>query len=326
LQHHAALSRYQYVHVHYSIHGHGIELRSDVQSLDETTAREMSNFVTDDLPEKSSPIRGLVKRFTQHEVLRHLPPTAMRLSSDDDLREIYQQDHRFWLIDDHWGICEINLLKSTWRSWILSDARANEMEIFEHAVLWPIVQLLRPRGLCILPAAAVVRDGWGALILSSFNIEPELSALVHAGFRMVGQRFAAVRDHGGNVEMLHMPGHVERTVRTDIGAETQRVDLTAEFCGSSCPKAACETVMLVAPGRRPLSHLQRISPSNAVGAIRRAWPIAELHPQRRQGQLPLRMAKRCRVFDVQLSRNPKDLLSLMEVARYERDVRLPKVA
>jgi hypothetical protein len=88
----------------------------------------------------------------------------------------------------------------------------------------------------------------------------------------------------------------------------------------------CETVLLISPGRRPLSHVQRISPSNAAGAIRRAWPIAELHPQRRQGQLPLRMAKRCRVFEAQLSRNPQDLLSLMEVARYERDVRLPKVA
>ncbi|HMB96227.1 MAG TPA: hypothetical protein VKK61_09335 [Tepidisphaeraceae bacterium] len=286
--------------------------------MHEAITRELKNFAVETISTRAAPIHGMIHPFNQREVLRHLSPTATRLNSGDDLIELYQHDERFWLIDDHWGICEINLLKSRWRSWILPDARADATEIFERSMLWPIVQLLRPRGLSIIPAAAVTRDNWGVLILSSFNIEPELSMLVHAGFRVVGQRFAAIRDHAGHVEMLHMPGHVERMVRSTNGAATQRVDLTAELCGSGCEQAVCNAVMVVAPGRRPLSHLNRISPSNATGALRNAWPIVELHPQKRHGELPLRMAKRCRVFDVQLSRNPKDLLSLMEAARYER--------
>jgi hypothetical protein len=317
--------------VRYSIHAHAIELLCEVPSLSEPIAQAMQDFlpglatsVASNLElHRTSPIRGLIKRYSKDEVLRHLSPTAARLSSDDDPCEIYQHYERFWLIDDRWGICEINLLKSSWRSWILPDAIADETEIFEQSVLWPIVQLLRPRGLCVLPAAAVVRDGWGVLIFSSFNIEPELSEMVRSGFGIVGQRFVAVRDSINGMEMLHMPGYVERTVRGESGTETQRIDLTAEFSGSGREKAQCESVMLIAPGRRPLSHMQRISPSNAAGAVRRAWPIAKLHPQRRHGQLPSRMAKRCRVFEVQLSRNPMEFLRLMEA---QRGVRLAKVA
>jgi hypothetical protein len=303
----------------FSIHGHAVEVHCHVPSLCEPIAQTIKHFAPA-AATKFAPIRGTIKSFKQDEVTKHLSPLAKRMESDE-LCEIYQHEECFWLIDDHWGICEINMLKGQWRSWILDEASADMNDIFEQAALWPIVQLLRPRGLSIIPAAAVVRDGWGVLVLCSFNIEPELTELVHAGFKVVGQRFVAIREEGAQIQMLHMPGHLERIVRAPNGAAMTRVDLTAEFCGCESQRAKCDAIMLIAPGRRPLSNLRRIAPSNAVHAIQSAWPMHELHAHHRQSQLPLRMAKRCQTFGVQLSRNPKDLLGLMHVARYEQQPR-----
>ena len=170
------------------------------------------------------------------------------------------------------------------------------------------------------PSCATAR---AALVLSTFSIEPELSLLARAGFRIVGQNWTALREEGGKIAMLHLPGSVERLTPRPPGivsaheTGTHRVDLNSEYCGSSCEMAWCDAVIVIAPGRRPLPHL-RITQANAVGVLRRSWPIAELHPHRRQGQLPARIAQKCRVFDAQLSRNPQDILSLMETARYQR--------
>jgi hypothetical protein len=38
------------------------------------------------------------------------------------------------------------------------------------------------------------------------------------------------------------------------------------------------------------------------------------------------MAQRCRIFDVQLSRNPRDILGLLEAARYQQRPPTPKVS
>jgi hypothetical protein len=54
-----------------------------------------------------------------------------------------------------------------------------------------------------------------------------------------------------------------------------------------------------------------VNPSDTVAALRAAWPIIELHPQRRPGPLPARLAKRCACHQVSLSRRPDDLLELI---------------
>ena len=48
---------------------------------------------------------------------------------------------------------------------------------------------------------------------------------------------------------------------------------------------------------------------------RRAWPIVELHPQRKIGHLPLKLTQHARVCELQLSRNPRDLLELLLTLR-----------
>jgi len=309
----------------YSIHRLGVEVSCQIPALLEYLGRALGEFAVSSLPVKAAPISGTIRPFGQSEVLRHLSPTAARVSCENQLVELYEEDERFWLIDDHWGLCEINILKGQWKSWILPESTCDPHRMVEHAVLWPAAQLLRTRGLCMIPnATAVVRDGWGALILCPFSLEPELSTLARAGFRIVGQNWTALREESGKIAMLHMPGTVERMTPRPPGivsaheTGTHRVDLTSEFCGSGCEMAWCDAVLLIAPGRRPLPNLRAITQANAVGALRRSWPITELHPHRRQGQLPARMAQKCRVFDAQLSRNPQDILSLMDTARYHR--------
>jgi hypothetical protein len=309
----------------YLIHRLGVEISCQVPALLEPLGRALGEFSVGSLPVKSAPISGTIRPFGQAEVLRYLSPTATRVTGENQLVELYEEGERFWLIDDHWGLCEVNVLKGQWRSWILPDSTCDPYRLVENAVLWPAAQLLRTRGLCMIPsAAAVVRDGWGALILSTFSIEPELSLLARAGFRIVGQNWTALREEAGKIAMLHLPGSVERLTPRPPGivsaheTGTHRVDLNSEYCGSSCEMAWCDAVIVIAPGRRPLPHLRAITQANSVGVLRRCWPIAELHPHRRQGQLPARIAQKCRVFDAQLSRNPQDILSLMETARYQR--------
>lgn len=308
----------------FSIHGLGVEVGCSVPTMLDPIGQALNEFSVNSFAGASAPIGGVIRPFDQQEVVRHLSPTAARISRDNDLVELYEEGERYWLIDDHCGLCEINILRGQWRSWVLGAPSADPMRVAERMMLWPVSQLLRPRGLCMIPCAAVVRDGWGALILSSGNIEPELSVLVRAGFRIVGQNWTALRDEDGRIVMLRMPGSVERTTAgTSNGPMSHRVDLTSEFCGSAIDRAGCDAVMILSPGRRPLPDLRPITAANAIGALRQAWPIAELHPHRRQGQLAARMAQRCRLFDVQLSRNPKDILSLMEAARAHRTVVAP---
>lgn len=308
----------------YLLHGLGVEVSCQVPGLLDPIHRALGEFVAKSLVSvRPAPICGTVRTFEEREVLRHLSPTATRISSDNDLVELYEEGERFWLIDDKWGLCELNVMKGQWKSWILPNPTADANRIIEHAVLWPIAQLLRSRGLCIIPAAGVVRDGWGTLMLSSFNIEPELTALVHAGYRVVGQSWVALREDEGRIVMLQMPGSIERQpVRSASPFSSphggERVDLTSEFCGSSCPQAVCDAVLMITPGRRPIARIQPVAPTNAAGALRYAWPLTELHPLRRQGQMPARIAAKCKLFDVQLSRSSKEILTLMDTALADR--------
>src|SRR5688500_11045750 len=126
---------------------------------------------------------------------------------------------------------------------------------------------MRPRGYCMLPAASIVRDGWGALLLSSFNIAPEPSTLVQAGWRILGQGWPAPTDSSGMPKLLRMPGSSERMTprspEAGSGVTMRRVDLTVEYPGSGAEEAPCNSVILIAPGRRPLPQIAPVSPTNA---------------------------------------------------------------
>jgi hypothetical protein len=183
-----------------------------------------------------------------------------------------------------------------------------------------MAQLLRMKGLHLLPAASVVRNGFGILLLSPVDVTPELTSLVRAGCRVVGQRWTALREQDGRVEMLHLPGVVDRAcsphVRLMGGASATPatssawMDLSRAHLNCEQRRATCDGVFVVARGRRPAVHLRPLN-GDAQGAIRAAWPISELHPLRRHGQLPAKLATKSACYDVALSRDPDDIVGLL---------------
>jgi hypothetical protein len=294
-----------------------VALRSYVPSLDAALRRAVGEFAVAAFPAGFTAIEATLRHYDKQEVLKHLSSSAQPVSSTRAGLELYQENERFWLIDDRWGLVEMNLLKSQWRSWILPEPAVELDRVVELAVIWPMAQLLRARGLYLLPATTVVRGGFGMLMISPFSVEPELSSLLHCGFRLVGQRWSALRDEDGRIAMLHVPGHVERAVhpKTPTGTTTTTVDLESELPGIAIERGFCDTVVLVEPGRRPTPFLRRIAPHNALPALRRAWPIVELHPNRLNGQLPSKLSRRCQVYAARLSQRPQDLLDQLEALR-----------
>lgn len=313
------------------LHGLAVRIAAPGHQLDPYSRHLLRPFLVSDLPERVAATTGLIGSYNTKDVLQHLSSSARRVPQTDPWLELYQDGDRFWLVDERWGISEINLLRSQWRSWVLPSATADPVRRAEGAILWPLSQLLRPRGLHLLPAVALARDGCGTLILAPFSIEPELTRLMAAGYRLVSQRWTALRHEDGHISLLHMPGVVDRAfpprLRTGTGVrESQWVDLAAQFPDSSQNHAFCDTVLIVEPGRRSVAHASDLSVPEAEQMLRGDWPIADIHPSRRSPQIPQRIARSCRCVQIQLSRNPDDLVVLMDSLRDTMPRRAPRVA
>src|SRR5205807_190267 len=104
--------------------------------------------------------------------------------------------------DERWGMARVDLDAGVWQSWILPRPQLDALRCAEMSILWPLAQITRLKGLHLIPAASVTKDGWGALILTPARIEPELSALTGAGWRIIGQRWTALREEDGKVSLL----------------------------------------------------------------------------------------------------------------------------
>jgi hypothetical protein len=291
-----------------SIHSVAVAVRNHVPALEPALRRALGEFEIAAFPAGFTAIECILRHYDKQEVLKHLSSTATPITGLREGLELYQENERFWLIDDRWGLIELNMLKGQWKGWILPEPAVDLDRVVELAVTWPMAQLLRARGLHMQPAASVVRGNFGMLIISPFSVEPELTALLRAGFRLVGQRWSALRDDGGRIQMLHFPGSVER-------AGQARIDLEGEFPGAAIGQGECNTVVLIEPGRRHSPHLRRIAAPSALPALRRAWPIVELHPNRLNGQMPAKLARRCQVYSARLTERPQDLLDQLGAAR-----------
>ena len=287
-----------------SIHGVGVELRCDVPVLCCAIEAALGEFLQNCRAVPLSLLRGVLRPFVQSEVLRHLSPTATRFATNWPNLEIYHERERFWIVDERWGLTEINFLKGQWQSWILPAASCDFREIVKQAVLWPLAQLLRVRGLSLIPAASVARGDFGMLLIAPFGIAPELSALIRAGFKIIGQQWSALREEAGRIAMLSIPGQVER--------EGRWIDLSREYCGATRDCAMLNAIILVDRGRRAIPSIRPIAPGEAMTALRSHWPIIELHPQRRYSQMCAQLAQRCAIFECRLSRRGDDLLAIIE--------------
>jgi hypothetical protein len=287
----------------------------------------MEPFLVSGWPEGFVPTEGTIKPFDAVEVNRRLSSTAIPLQNTAGRLEVYAERERYWLIDDRWGMAEINLLKGLWRAWILPSPSIDPVAVAEMAVMWPMAQLLRSKGLYLLPAIAVARDHWGLLLISPFGVQAELKSLVRAGFKVIGQQWTALREEEGRIAMLHIPGRIERggsrrirSLTSLTAGPSEWTDLAAEIPGITQFHAFCDAVIFVEAGRRPESWVRSLAAGSIQATVRRHWPIDELHPLRRQSRLMSQVAAKCRLFEARLSRNPDDLLGHLDGMRYNAGV------
>jgi hypothetical protein len=320
----------------FALHGPAVEIACAVPEVARQVRRLFDPFAVAGWPAGFVPTVGVVRPYEQAEVLRHLSPDARPVPGAPDLMELYQDGDRYWLVDERWGLAEVNMLRGQFRSWILPAPRVDAVRCTELAVVWPLAQLLRAKGVHLLPAVSAVRDGWAVMILCPFTLEPELVALVRAGYKVIGQRWTAVREEDGRLALLHLPGAVERSsvprLRSPSGGgggggvgpdgaggrEGEWIDLSHEYLGSWQNHAFCDAVLVAEGGRRAAPAVRDLDPADALGVLRRAWPVAELHSQRRHAQLPARIAHAARVCELRLSCRPTDLLSLLDDLRRSR--------
>jgi hypothetical protein len=198
------------------------------------------------------------------------------------------------------------------------------VRVFDAAVMWPMAQLLRPRGLHLVPAVSLVKDGWGVLMLTQhLPVEGEITRLIRSGYQVIGQRWTALRDEDGRIELLHLPGAVERPKlpKTRDGkavpgpAESQWIDLTLEHPGSMHNYAFCELILLIDPRRAMVAERHELRTPDAVETLRHEWPIADIHPPKRWADFVTRVAQLSRCVRVQLSYDPADLSLMLSSLR-----------
>jgi hypothetical protein len=273
---------------HFSIHSVGVELSGELDLLAAEIDRWLGRFATE--VTASSQASGTVRRYDSTEVARHLSSTAVRLMPPRGQRtigpllDVYHEGEHFWLVDDRWGMVQINLFKSTWRSWLLPQPRLDATACTEMAVLWPMAQVLRGRGMWMLPSAAAVARQDHAGILLFGSIEAELPALAAAGYRVLGTRWSCLREDARQFTLLPM--------------------------AQAAAPARCDAVIIVRPGRRATVEARLLSGQSPIDALCRAWPMPELHRSRRQ--FPLRLAHACRCLEAQMSRQPGDFVALLD--------------
>jgi hypothetical protein len=304
----------------FAIHGLPVELESHLPALDRAVTQQLGLFAVDDWPEGFSPVQGWIGRYEVQDVLRHVSSSALRISAPDASTEVYREQERLWLVDQRWGMAELNLLRGQLRSWVLPAPAVDPMRCAELAVMEPLAHLLRQRGLWLLPAVSAVREGFGVLIISNISIRPELQAMLRAGYRLVSQRWTALREEDGQIELLHMPGPAMFGSRAAPGLPAgEWVDLMSEANLVSPNHACCHGVVLVSSVRRTRAHLARLPIVEAIQSLRRNWPLPELDPLRRQNLFPSRMARQCRVAEARLSHQRHDMLWLLESLQHAAD-------
>ncbi len=313
-----------------SLHGAPIGVSCAVEQLIPQIDRILRPFISPHLPANSAMASGMIRPFDEAEVLRHLSTRARRLTMGDPSLELYQDCERFWLVDERWGIAEMNLMKAQWRSWVLPNCAIDSYHLAEGALLWPLAQILRPRKLHLVPAASIVRGGWGVLLLCPFSLEPELLRLVKAGWRIIGQRWTALRERDGTIEMLHMPGPIEKAKslasrRRGTGSAIKWTDLTQEFLGCQEKSALCHAVVMAEPGRRTSPRFTDLAIPQAQEALRHQWPIADVQAASRCGMLANRLTQLCRCAQMQLSHDPAELVLMLEAARTTEPHGAPRI-
>ena len=253
-----------------NLHGLAVRVENHCPSLQPWLDRFFAPFAATPQVGGLIATSGIVKPFDALEVLRNVTPLAAPIARVDDLAEVFASDERFWLVHEHWGICQINLLKRQWRSWLLPTPTVEPVRQLEGAVLWPLAQLLKMRGLELIPALSIQKDDWAALILCPWNLEPEIRRLEIDGYCVIARDWSILRAKEHRVDLLGMPPLRKNPLTAPSPnsglleiVDRQRLGIALE----------CQAVFIIEPGRRTVTRGRTLSPAEAPAILRRAWPL-----------------------------------------------------
>jgi hypothetical protein len=306
-----------------SIYGTGVQLANSCPALDDQIAFFLNPFQT--VRKEMGALRGEIVPFDVAEVTHSLSRAGTSERHSDDLVEIYSIGEKHWMVDDRWGMCEIDVLKRRWRSWVLPQPSLDAVQLTEAAAIWPMAQLMRSRGVEIVPALSIERSGWGALLITPYPIPAEISRIIRAGYRVIGQRWTALVKQNGRIVLRRIPGLMQSPGSSgwSIGRRPIWTDLTADNPWASADLAWCDAVLAVMPGRRAKTVGRVVSPGESQTLLRRAWPIPDLPISRPRLLHPAGLlARDCHCLSLQLSRNEDEFLDLMEFIRRRTGTRV----
>src|SRR5579872_3018323 len=105
----------------FSLHGAAIRLANSCGTLDEQIRFFLHPFVTTRRTAQLNELHGEICPFDVADVTHSLSQAAGSERRSDDLVEIYSLAEKHWIVDDRWGVCEIDQLKRRWRCWILPN-------------------------------------------------------------------------------------------------------------------------------------------------------------------------------------------------------------
>lgn len=302
----------------FSVHGPAVDLTNCCPALDEQIRFFLGPFSQKRHAGQHHDVRGQILPFDLSEVTHSLSRAGTSRRHSDGLIEIYSHAEKHWVVDDRWGMCEIDLLKHRWRSWLIPNPTLDPIQIAEGAILWPLAQLLRARGIELVPAIAIERAGWGALVIAPYPIPREIARVIRAGYRVIGQRWTALAYTNGRIVLRRIPGLVESAASRGYSISRRPIwtDLTADNPWASADVAWCDTVLVIAPGRRSKTRGRIVPAGESHAALRRAWPIVDLPVNRARLRHPAAALSRdCLCMNLQLSRHEDEFLDLVELAR-----------
>jgi hypothetical protein len=302
----------------FSVYGAPLQVANSCPTLNEQLGFFLHPFLLKSQSEQGGDCNGQIVPFDLGELTHSLSRAADSERYSNNLFEIYSNAEKHWILDDRWGACEIDLLKHRWRSWVLPSPSLDAIQVVEAAALWPMAHLLRSRGIEIVPAISIERAGWGALIVAPYPIPAELSRIIRAGYRVIGQRWTALISQDGRIVLRSVPGLVEASVSRGpfVGRRPIWSNLFADNPWASAGLAWCDAVLTIMPGRRSKTVGRVLGSGESQTVLRRAWPIADLPINRPRLLHPAAtLARECFCLSIQLSRREDEFLDLIEFAR-----------
>ena len=294
----------------FQLHGHAVSLLVEPPAARSAALAVLDPLLVPALPAGTNvEVEGLVLPYDEREVLRRVSADARPVIEGepqyDPAVELYRSPDaaRWWLVDGRWGLCEIDLLARSFRSFVLPEPAVDAVRLFEQCVYWPLAQLLRGGGLHLIPGLGLARNGRGALILCRGDLDREARAAKRRGVDVLGQRWVALREtpDGTGAVLLPVPGRC----LNDAGRYGDASSRTTS------PGAGLDLVLVADPMRRGTAGESPLTTAEALRRVKDAWPLPPLHNAGPAATFPARLARNRPVHRCHLDRAGTGLLDLV---------------